>query len=220
MGRGGGKDGALGTRRRALSDTDFQYCGVDIDYEHDNDRVIDLRVTGVSLERVALEAFGEQKNPLTGYALERLLRALSVYEPENWNIKVARGYYGEEVMGVKLNSAKASEVEKEANALCAMKPDEQVERALVLEYGYLLDSVVGKKWSVKEIDTRLLALGQESHYRALDTKAVDRYRGERKLPYAVTLPREDGRYRVIDGYHRSAAAIRDNLKSVLVIVGD
>lgn len=218
MGRGGTSSASIPTRF-ALQSLEFSRDCVDVDYDRDSSGLIpSASVSEVKLDRVAKQMFGEQE-PLTAYALERLLRALALYEPKHWSPKISPGYYGDEIWSVRLDWVKSQEVEEEAGKLLALTDNKKIERALTLEYGFLLEELERREWLVKEVAIDDLVLGQQDHYRSLDSSIVDRYRRSRTLPYALVLSRDDGRYRVIDGYHRVAAARRSDLAKVPVVVG-
>lgn len=178
-----------------------------------------VRIEGLNTEQ-AVKAIWPTAEPLTAYALERLLRTQALWEPQHWQPEIIKGYYGEEVGQIRLDWQKAAAIEAEAETLLALPANEQIERTLVLEYGYLLDELQGRDWTLRQIATEELVLGAEEHYRSLDTAAIERYRYRRELPVALVIPRPDGRYRVIDGYHRAAAALRDEREQVPVVVGE
>jgi hypothetical protein len=239
MGRGSNSDSALAAPRGALSQLNFRqrvYTDSvsyvpDWDY-HDEHcgagfcrcrKLRDVQVQSADLSGVAELAFGEQP-PLTAYALERMLRALQVYKPEHWRFTKVAGYYGEEVGEIKLVWEKAAEIEDEAAKICALPEREQIEHALVLEYGYLLDEIKGRDWKVETVPLKHVVLGQREYKEGLDRDVVARYKHyQRSLPHAICLASDPlsgpVEYRVIDGYHRITAANERGLVQLKIIVG-
>lgn len=239
MGRAGSSsDSAIAAPRRGLSQLNFRnrlYADYD-SYVPDQDyhdthcggicrcrKLRNIRIESADVSGVAELAFGAQP-PLTAYALERMLRALQVYQPENWQVTTSPGYYGEEIAQVTLAWEKAAEIEEQAAKICALPEREQIEQALVLEYGYLLDDLKGRDWKVETVALKDVVLGQREYRQGLDRGAVARYKHyQRSLPQAVCLASDPltgpVEYRVIDGYHRITAANERHLDKVEIVVG-
>jgi hypothetical protein len=136
--------------------------------------------------------------------IERVLVNSKIYNPKYWDISISKyGMNGDEVGSAKLKPHIA--------ALCAAHICEiltlptlgsRVRRLLVLEYGYLLDSVYSKEWSYEKIRKDQMVFANQERFAELDKEMVDVYKTY-PLPRAICVL-ENSKYRVIDGYHRCA----------------
>lgn len=178
-------------------DNDYCRCGV-----INNARIEEKYL---STEDVMNTVFNRKDlSEIDAYCLERVYAAYKVWDADNWEVQVTGGYYGQEIGGCYFNTNEALKIDAAANALLALKTTRaKIEYILTLEYGHLLESVKDKRWSVKEVSKDKIHFGQEDHYRKLDRTVVDRY-VEYNLPRGICLFK-DGKYRVIDGYHRISA---------------
>ena len=146
------------------------------------------------------------------YAVNRVLTACELYNKDYWNVEVVDGYYGEEIGGVYIDSPQLLKwMEKLDNA---KTDEEKLFVALECEYGYILDELKSKTWSIEITDKIFLSVGQKEHYTKLNKKAVDSYKNF-CFPLGVCIVQGD-KYRLIDGYHRTMANKNDVIE---IIVG-
>jgi hypothetical protein len=131
------------------------------------------------------------------YCIDRIVRYSNI-NIGNFNAKVDRGYYGEEVNGVDFSNEYLS---SNLYLLCKRTDIERIKHVLELEYGYLLPEIKLCNWvSVKSILSREIDIGQKDHYRKLNKQLIESY-NTYTHPRCICLSNEDG-YRLIDGYHR------------------
>ena len=95
-------------------------------------------------------------------------------------------------------------------------PDiDKIKKVLEYEYGFLLERLHStKSVSIKEIDVRLMQVGNESYHSKVDN--FEMYK-DYDLPIAVCSKLDD-KYKIIDGYHRYAAAMLNKKDFVKIIV--
>jgi hypothetical protein len=179
---------------------------------------IDPTITSVNLSAIADKLMKHMKNKNVfpkkttieqEYAVDRLVRIHKMYEPEIYHIFVVGGYYGEEIGEITMNEDVLNEFAKDANKIAKIKNTKDIMRFLLeKEYGYLLDCLKDKVWTIEEVALDSIILGQKDHYKKRDKKIVKQYVDDpvdRKFPIGVVVE-DSGRFRLIDGYHRYAAA--------------
>lgn len=219
---------------------DFKYSGVDYDYDelHSCDevcfndycrcgRIVNARVTSIDKARIALEfidalkkSIGKQHNlsDMDKLAVDRIVAAQNL-SPDDFDIEVGGGYYGEEIYGVRLSSTRHNEILEQINRFGTIDPADltaQVEYLLEVEYGYVLDDLKGKTFTIEEISLDDVVFAARGHYVRLDADLVASYKArfDKNLAFRsveldqipVGIVEADGpRFRVIDGYHRFKA---------------
>lgn len=91
-----------------------------------------------------------------------------------------------------------------------------IEDTLTFEYGYVLEKLQNKKYIIFEkIPFSQLKIGNEDYYEKL-SKGSNEYELIPGLPVGLYLKRDDGTYRLVDGYHRLVSL--DKEKSYTIIV--
>ena len=167
-----------------------------------------------------LEGFGKEMNL---YTIDRILRIHKVYDPINWVVEVQGGYYGQEIGDVIINDDLAKKLEEEIfEALSIDSLTERVEYLLNLEYGSILPELQDSLYEIVDVEKDDLHFGSISNKKSTlkeiensSTKTYgyfydDRNYGKDSIKGVVI--EKDGKYRVIDGYHRCLASERKHLK--------
>jgi hypothetical protein len=179
--------------------------------------IVNAKVDYIPCERLAKEIVSD--NLLLQYCVERIL---THYKPlrdnDNWDIKVEGGYYGEELGDVTLNKDVAETLSNILMSLDGATNNQIVETALQVEYGFILPTLKDKKWTLTSIAIFLLDLGNEHHAANLDDDRVLTYRLTEPDVVGLVIETE-GKFRVIDGYHRITAAKKDGKSVVWVVMG-
>jgi len=162
------------------------------------------------------------------YTIDRILRINKVYNPDNWDIEVCSGYYGQEIGDVTVKETLAKKLEDLINqALDIEDMGERINFLLMLEYGSIHPKLTDVKYSIIEIDKDLIIYGSESNKKA----SLKEIQNTLKYHYddsnnrwikninnikGIVVPDGD-RWRLIDGYHRCLSTSR---KMIKVIVGN
>lgn len=210
----------------SLGSINFRYDGVDCEYERNNNNcrcedycrcatITNAHVTSVNTKEVTQKVaeYLGVTSELDVYCVNRILSSFKVYNNEAWDVRVCGGYYGEEIGGIFLKQA--YKIEQEAQSILALKnSSEKVEAVLTLEYGYLLDILFNCRYYIKTIDRSKICY-QREHYTKLDRSAVEAYK-DYSLPRGIVQLQSNGRYRLIDGYHRIAASTGQEEVKVIV----
>lgn len=153
-------------------------------------------------------------DPVFLYCLGRILHRL---KPEDFEVEVRGGYYGEEISRVILLD------EKPLSHLFELTSSrEWVEHVLALEYGYVHEDLKGRDWVAEVYPTKSVVV--PNTYRKLSADTIKQYQDELKpLPYGKK-PFEarlsclcSGDYKLVDGYHRLRASIESGSEEILVV---
>ena len=126
------------------------------------------------------------------------------------------GYYGEE-FAADLDPNVTDKVNKYLEFLENATDTAAIEDVLVKEYGYILDELKNKNWFMEPVLIKNIIAGDKNHYRKLDPKAIEAYKHKNydSSCLCIKILRDDT-YRLIDGYHRFAAANQNNKKKILI----
>lgn len=217
-----------------MNKVDFHYSGVDITYDRsectcdpDRDsgdycrrtRIISTKVKNVEIEKIKANLTMLKKSggkplklhPLDNYCVDRLLRSHKIYDKDLWEIEVESGYYGEEIGGVFFKGQENlfADIEK---LLKLQKNEEKMEFVLGREYGYILDVLKNKTWEISTIFKNQIVQKQETYHKKVEK--CDFYK-DWKLPVCVVLDLSDGKYRMIDGYHRLVMSENDKIDVIV-----
>jgi hypothetical protein len=150
------------------------------------------------------------------YTIDRILRINKAYEPTNWEVQVCGGYYGEEIDDIILDDSTARKIENELDkAFDIIDLTERIEYLLMLEYGEILPTLQGRKYSIETHKRDCIIFGSDEHYRKVNTKSLDHYSDKNYTGIRGIALVKDDRYRLIDGYHRSSTS--ENIKIQLLI---
>jgi hypothetical protein len=154
------------------------------------------------------------------YCIYRILSNNKVYIPNNWELKIVSGYYGQEISGSIMNNEIFYKIRKEIKSLFSLKKlSDKIKYTLKLEYGYLSDNIINSDFEIisiykKDIDIESL---NKNHF--LNTKKEDLSHYSRvsyNLPRGIVKKMLNG-YSIIDGYHRIESINDDNLFEVFLL---
>jgi hypothetical protein len=170
-----------------------------------------------------LEGFGKEMNL---YTIDRILRIYKVYDPKNWIVEVEGGYYGQEIGDVIINDDLAKKLEEKIfEALSIDSLTERVEYLLNLEYGSILPELQDSLYEIMDVKKDDLYFGsisnKKSTLKEIEKSSTEFYGyyyddmnyGRDSIKGIVI--EKDGKYRVIDGYHRCLASERKYLKVLI-----
>ncbi len=192
------------------SDDDYCRCST----------IENIKIHGVSLTaaaKVTVDTFFFKKDPMYDflvYAVERIFRKNHVYDESSWDVEVNSGYYGEEIGNKTLINADARKAVFELFQLTSV--EDIMQHLLEMEYGYLLPSLQNVKFDILEISLSDVVRSQLDHAARVDAKHEKYYEGH-TLPIGIVT--QNGKeYRLIDGYHRVSAALKESQKTAEFIV--
>lgn len=152
---------------------------------------------------------------LDKYCFDRICHVFKIYDKELYEVETGGGYYGEEVYGVYFDDEE--KVVKAYHELLGLETDiGKIKYCLKLEYGYFLDCIATASYvTIAEVDPNEISIPQKEYFQKVNRHVIEAYEN-RKLPIAVCV-KEDGRYRLIDGYHRFVANNDKEKVSIIVL---
>lgn len=192
----------------------------DIDYNQtecvgceDYCRCREITSTSMNIKRdaVAKRIVDLSSNKIDIYCIDRIFNSLDFYNEDSWEIQIENGYYGQEIGSVSF---------KEYNSLMnyikkiedTQDDFEKIKIVLELEYGYLLEIFKSFKTAkIINIDLSKISFPNDSYVKKV--KNLDHYK-KSYCPIGVVkeiTPSKD--YKIIDGHHRTIAAIAQNKTS-------
>ena len=200
----------------AIYNIDFKRC-MEVTYDEDTSgcdcvavcrcsKIINVGISSISInnmvEAVCGYDLGRVMTNIDRYCLGRILVCNRFYDcdTDRWNLDIERSYYGEVVGGVYASVGKSNDDIKKYLSL--KEDNERIFFVLDLEYGYVLDDVKNKTFTIENIATKDIMALSKGHYRKVDKEVVEYYRGESIC--GLVIKEADG-YRLIDGYHRFIA---------------
>jgi hypothetical protein len=149
------------------------------------------------------ETHSRTDSDIDEYCFDRICSVFKIYDKDYYEIERCWGYYGQEVDGVYFENE-----EKIFNAyyeVIALETNiEKIKYCLKLEYNYLIDRVESASLAhILRMSPSVIRLPQTEYFIKLENNVIEDYK-DRKLPVAVCV-RDEGCYRLIDGYHRYIA---------------
>lgn len=183
----------------------------------------DSKLTNVFIEKVYVSSIVNSfitaypnGNDIINYCIDRIVRCYKPWDVSKYNVEVIQGYYGEEIARVTWQCF--DKVVGHIQNLKYLKSDiDRIFYALKLEYGYILDTISNyNKAEIIRIDINRIKPAQHQYYMKLDNEVIETYM---EYPYAKCICVEtNGYYKIIDGYHRFAAAKRNNQNFINIII--
>jgi hypothetical protein len=149
--------------------------------------------------------------PIRDYCLERLVNI--IIDKECFNITISKGYYGEEIDAVSLENDTFYKSYNKINSF-NFSEAESVELILELEYGYVLPELKNKNWEIKTINIDNITFNKYKHSLL---NVIEEYKKQDE--FVVLCNGIDGsdNYKLIDGYHRFAAAKSLELNKIKIL---
>lgn len=160
--------------------------------------------------------YGRSNNPIERHVLERILSRLS---PDDFEVNIRGGYYGEE-----LDSITCEKLDQDLETVRSLSTDSQkIEFWLKEEYGHVLDRLKDRAWNfVPAIDISQIKCGMDMV--RTDRETIKKYETliDKDKYEPVLLCEYDGvKYRLIDGRHRLIAAQNLGKKTIdIIVAGD
>ena len=151
------------------------------------------------------------------YTIDRILRINKVYLPENWEVQICGGYYGQEIDDILLEDSIARKIEDQLDkAFSIIDLSERVEYLLMLEYGKILPELEGLKYSIETIERDSIIFGSDEHYKNVLKEDLEHYSDKNYCSIRGIVISKGDKYRLIDGYHRCSKS-ENRLIKVLIV---
>jgi hypothetical protein len=162
------------------------------------------------------QILGDINEDINLYTIDRILRINKLYLNENWRFNITDGYYGQEIDEVVIIQNVAEKIAEQLNtAFSILNFTKRIEYILQLEYGYLLEQLKDKNYSILEVNRDDILFGNESHLTKLSTKNLDHYSDKKySLIRGIAIQKGD-KYKIIDGYHRCFKSENKTIKLLI-----
>jgi hypothetical protein len=135
-----------------------------------------------------------------------------MYNCENYEVHVCRGYYGDEICGVTMSPPEGL-IKTLCDFVLLKESSRKIEYILNLEYNKVLPECKDREWEIKEIQRDLIHMGSEDHANRVKNEDLSMYKNW-NLPCGIVI-KQGKKYRLIDGYHRMTASTKDKVKVVV-----
>ena len=146
------------------------------------------------------------------YTIDRILRHHKIWENKAWEAKASPRYYGEELDYIRLSNAYDIDGDIRT-ALSISNFNQRIEHLLYLEYGSVMPKLIGTNYTLESIKKSDIIIGNKEYHNEL---YKTNYYSDKEYDLIRCLVLEqDGKYKLIDGYHRISST---NKEEVLVIV--
>ncbi len=163
------------------------------------------------LPRAVVAMFSGQPT-IVQYSIERILHRAGFDQIDKWQ-SLGNSF--------EISSESIQALPVNLNELIALKPTEQIEQALVSEYGYILSKLANCNYQVNNLTPEQIVFGQQRHYQNLNPTWLDIYRQRLEkapvLPLGIVYPQQD-KFKVLDGYHRLRSSVDAKLEAIPVII--
>lgn len=152
---------------------------------------------------------------LDEYCLNRILVANKVYDVNRWEASWSYNYYGDEIDDILLEMTTYKKVVEDIEYVFNLKTiKEKIEFLIILEYGTLLDKIKNKNYEIIDVLKSDIILGQKIYADKISSDVYEHYTDDKfKLIRGICIF-ENGKYRLIDGYHRVTST---KMKTVKII---
>lgn len=174
-------------------------------------------ISGVNITSFNLNDFinkiSETTDKILKYCVDRILRNSNLNK-DSLETRVFGGYYGDE-FEISLNDEISNKIIKNLESLKNKNDFEMIKEVLLLEYGYLLESINNKTLcNIEEINIKDVILND---YYVKKVNDLECYGEDYKLERGIYI-KEGSKFRIIDGYHRFMAAKKLNYNTINAIV--
>lgn len=224
--------------KKTIQNLDFEYYGVNFEYDnvqsenHHNICAgdycrcshIESSITSVDHITTAL-SICKAFNITNDATKSQILKVCEKLTVDDFEVNVIGGYYGEETNGVSLVNysiiidleniidLKKARKEKIKKLDLSSKESDYIRKILVSEYGYLLESLKNSTFSIIEVETKDIVFPSKIQSDNVKKKYLYSYR---KHKICGIVRESNGKYKVIDGYHRITSNLnRSTIKVIL-----
>lgn len=137
------------------------------------------------------------------YCINRILTINKVWNKSNWSPKWSGGYYGDEIDSISIKKSVFDKINLELSKIqsIATLPG-IIQHLITLEYGHLLDKLLNKNYTIKEVDVDDIYFPQDKHYQKVLSKDLSYLEDSREDDIQGICLEENNKYNVVDGYHR------------------
>lgn len=174
-------------------DGDMCRCGRIYNAEITEKRIIDAILNTCHI-------LSEEFNPIRLYLLDRLLTINKIYDPENWEIDIEEGWYGEEIRGCFIKKALAKNLNDSWLEISKLSDNDAIYYILNLEYGFVPHKYENLTWKIDTVNPNDVIITNLWH--AHKAGSCEYYKDYKHF-VCVCIDTPIGK-EIVDGYHRIA----------------
>jgi hypothetical protein len=139
---------------------------------------------------------------LLKYAIDRVLVKSNIFDLEEWDYKVIKGYY--EHVVAKLVLVREKDILNNIKYIFGAKNEKEfIFRLLEFEYGYVLEDFKNKKITYKKVDKKDIIYNDD-----ILEESINEYYDYYYL-YSGVLLKSNDKWILQDGYHRLSSGIKN-----------
>jgi len=197
------------------------------DEEKNYSYITSARVTRVNVNNELMDELWHKYNKkkptaIQLYAVDRIFRAMKLYDTSKWEAIISDDYYGQHFDGAEIADSRVAMSLREAiTALAELDERGCVEKALTVEYGFIPDryrDALKKSVAVKTVQVKEL-VNSNDHQTMIKRDDTD-YDLCEGYPIGVYV-RDNDSYRVVDGNHRLRKFLNEPERKVkILVIGD
>lgn len=152
------------------------------------------------------------------YAVDRIATIFKLWDKELYDVGVENSYYGEELMSIKLHKNIADRINNELIVIKGFSSiKEIVEYLLVLEYGNILPKLEKCNYIVQPVYKGDIIFGSHKHHKNVKDKSLTFYSDDNYDKIRGIVIKDDNKFRLIDGYHRTHTTNKTEIKMIVAI---
>lgn len=181
--------------------------------------VSSTKINSIDIDGIVKKLIGTRyDDPFSAYCIERIIRNSNIKDIDSWEVICHAGYYGEETAGIRIsNQLTIDKIYAQISSLSGKNNLEKILHSLENEYGFILDELKDcKNVEIKKIKLEEVFIPNVGYAKKINQKYVDQYELY-NFPRAICIL-ENEKYRLIDGYHRFAAAKKFALKNISIVI--
>lgn len=183
-------------------DCDHQYCNCM--------KLSNIRIVKVNYHSLCWRIAGKSEiKSIKDYCLNRIVNLI---EKESFDAFAVNGYYGQEIE-VKWDSKDLKDLNRSIKFLNENDEDACVEHVLEKEYGFVLDDLKNKHWEMKSVPINQITTS--SQLKKVNNNLINSYISNKN--FTCLCIKDGATFRLMDGYHRYAAALKDDNKKITAI---
>jgi hypothetical protein len=175
----------------------------------------------VNVDSLVRDSIKKSSDQIWNYCVDRIFRALKIFDEGAWTKQNYTGYYEEVYTEVNLCNSKADQILQVLVEIDSLNDCDKIKKCLELEYGYVLPMLERKtKTSIVDNVSKDNLYLSENYMKKINKEDIEIY-NKYDMPCAVcirknlTVPQT---FSVIDGYHRTLAAKNNNKISNVSII--
>ncbi len=137
------------------------------------------------------------------FCINRVLTINKVWNTSNWTTKWSSGYYGDEIDSISIKKSIFNKVHQDLSTIKEIGTlPGIIQYLLTREYGHVLEKLVNKDYTIKQVDVDDIYFPQDKHHKKVLYKDLSYLEDSREDDIQGICLEENNKYNVVDGYHR------------------